>query len=138
MPAILTRGAERPCWQVQKLRPSQVQGWHSTLLQRGGKAGKPLSPRTVGDMPTASCIGPWSAGKAETISRNVAHVIDPPKVEGREIEALTTGQMGDVLAKLRGHVLFPIVAVALATGMRRGEILALRWTDLNLDRPEPR
>jgi hypothetical protein len=45
----------------------------------------------------------------------VAHVIDPPKLEGREIEALTTGQMGDVLAKLRGHVLFPIVAVALAT-----------------------
>ena len=29
--------------QLQKLRPAQVQDWHATILQRGGKGGKPLS-----------------------------------------------------------------------------------------------
>ena len=40
---------------------------------------------------------------------------------------------GVVLAKLEGHALHPIVALALATGMRRGELLALRWEDVDLD-----
>ena len=38
-----------------------------------------------------------------------------------------------MLTKLEGHPLHPIVALALATGMRRGEILALRWEDVDLD-----
>jgi integrase len=38
-----------------------------------------------------------------------------------------------VLEKLRGRSLYPIAAVALGTGMRRGELLALRWQDVDLD-----
>ena len=38
-----------------------------------------------------------------------------------------------MIAKLDGHSLFPIVSLALATGMRRGELLALQWDDIDLD-----
>ena len=38
-----------------------------------------------------------------------------------------------MLAKLRGRALYPIVALALATGLRRGELLALGWDDIDLD-----
>jgi integrase len=67
------------------------------------------------------------------VSRNVASVIRPPKFEPREIEILSAHQIGGVLAKFHGHALLPIVVLALATGMRRGELLVLRWEDLDLD-----
>ena len=57
----------------------------------------------------------------------------PPKVEEREIEMLSTDQIAGVIAKLDGHTLLPIVSLALATGMRRGEILGLQWGDIDLD-----
>ena len=57
----------------------------------------------------------------------------PPKVEQSEIEVLSPEQMADVLAKLECYSLFPIVSLALATGMRRGELLGLQWGDIDLD-----
>ena len=119
--------------QLQKLRPAQVQDWHSTLLQRGGKGGKPLSARTVGHAHRVLHRALERAVTAEAVSRNVAHAIEPPKVEAEEVEALATGQMAAVLSKLAGNALYVIVTVALSTGMRRGELLALRWSDINLD-----
>jgi integrase len=41
------------------------------------------------------------------------------------------------LEALRESDLFPIVSLALATGMRRGELLALRWQDVDLSAPAP-
>jgi integrase len=65
--------------------------------------------------------------------RNVASVIAPPKVEEQEVEILNAQQMATVLTKLDGHALYPIVAVDLATGLRRGELLALPWINLDLE-----
>lgn len=42
-----------------------------------------------------------------------------------------------MLAKLVGHTLYPIVSLALATGMRRGELLGLQWGDVDLDADKP-
>jgi integrase len=68
------------------------------------------------------------------VSRNVAAIRKPPRVESEEIEILSPDQISAVLAALKGSRLYPIVALALATGMRRGELLALRWSDIDLDR----
>ena len=64
--------------------------------------------------------------------RNVVSIVKPPKVEEKEIQILTAGQIADIIEKLRDHPIYPIVVVALGTGLRRGELLALQWSNVDL------
>ena len=112
---------------LQKLKPEHVQRWHGTLLSGG------LSARTVGHAHRVLRLVLQCAVKNRTLVHNVAAVHSPPKVEEDEIEILSADQIADVLAKLDGHSLYPIVALALATGMRRGELLGLQWGDVDLE-----
>lgn len=118
---------------LQKLRPAHIQAWHMKLLTIAGKNGRPLAASTVGLAHKALRRALEFARRTETVSRNVASAISRPKSESKEVECLTAGQMAAVLAKLEGRSLHPIAALALGTGMRRGELLALRWSDLDLD-----
>jgi integrase len=65
------------------------------------------------------------------LSRNPAAVAKPPRGQAREIEIITVEQAQKILHCFRGRSLYPIIA--LATGMRRGELLALRWCNVDLD-----
>jgi integrase len=118
--------------QLQKLKPAQLQDWHGIIIRGGGKDGRPLSARTVGHAHRVLHRALQRAVENDTLPRNVASLIRSPNVEAQEVEILSADEIGIVLAKLEGHALYPIVALALATGMRRGELLALRWEDVNL------
>jgi integrase len=117
---------------LQKLRPAQIADWHQRLLAAGGKDGRPLSSSTVTQAHRVLHRLLALALKGETVARNVASVITPPKIEAEEIGCLAADQIGLVLAALANHWLYPIVALALASGSRRGELLALRWNDIDL------
>ena len=112
---------------IQKLRPAQLSEWHGTLAKSGGKNGRALSGRTVGHAHRVLHRALARALRLEIVTRNVAAAVRPPRVTAAEIEILTSEQMATTLAKLEGHDLLPIAALALASGMRRGELLALRW-----------
>jgi integrase len=118
---------------LQKLRPVHVQEWHSTLLQRGGKNGKPLAARTVGHAHRVLHGALEIATATEVVGRNVASSIHPPKVEEEEVEIMSAPDIADTLKKLRGSEWETIVSVDLGTGLRRGELVGLQWGDFNLD-----
>jgi integrase len=119
---------------LQKLRPVHIADWHAKLLTSGGHDGRPLSSRTTGHAHRVLHRALERALESELVARNVAHAIKPPKVDDLEVKSLTAEQVVAVLAALEGHPLQPIGILALAIGARRGEILALHWSDVDLEK----
>jgi integrase len=113
---------------LQKLRPEHLEQWHAKLLATG------LSARTVGHAHRCLSAALTRAVQNGTLARNVAAIRKPPAAEDREIEILTPDQVSTVLTALKDHALHPVTALAVASGMRRGELLGLEWSDIDLDR----
>jgi integrase len=73
------------------------------------------------------------------VSRNVASLQSAPRVgggddaEGEEMKILSAAQQREVLVRLAGKALYPAVVTALYTGVRRGELLAMRWRNIDLE-----
>jgi integrase len=117
---------------LQRLRPAHIADWHSKLLLSGGKDGRPLSARTCGHAHRVLHRALERAVQSELVARNVAHAIEPPKVEDVEVKSLKADQIAPVLEALKDHWLEPIAVLALSTGIRRGEILGLPWGSVDL------
>ena len=111
--------------ELQKLKPVQVQNWLGGLLKSG------LSVRSVRQAHGVLRSALQNAVQMELLIRNVADIAKPPKVEANEVEILLPAQIAAILAALAGNSIHAIVALAIASGMRRGELLALRWSDIS-------
>jgi len=118
--------------ELQKLKPAHVRDWLSGMVKSGSRKGGPLSARTVRHSYRVLRAALQDAVKLDVLVRNVVDAVSPPRLEAGEVEILTADQIAAVLAALTGHRLHPIVSLAVATGMRRGELLALRWADVDL------
>jgi integrase len=70
------------------------------------------------------------------VGRNVAKLVDTPKVRRPEIKPLDLEQSRKFLEAARGERLEALYSVALGLGLREGEALGLRWIDLDLERQQ--
>lgn len=68
----------------------------------------------------------------QLIPRNPADAVEPPRARRPEIQALTEDQVRAMLEAAKGTRYYTLLLLAVATGMRRGELLALRWQDVDL------
>jgi integrase len=123
---------------LTKLAPIQIQNAYSGWATGGRRDGKPggLSPltRRYVHVILKSALG--RAVEQQLLARNPADAFKKrlPKVERKEITTLSVEQSARLLASIKHMHLYCPVLLALATGMRRGEILALRWKNVDLDR----
>lgn len=101
------------------------------LLARSTAAG--LSPRSVAMVRGTLRRALSRALKARQVPVNVAGLADPPKQERHKIDVLSPDQARQFMEAIAGHRLEGLFVVALTTGLRSGEIRALRWQDIDLD-----
>ena len=98
------------------------------------KAGPGLSPKTVRGIHMLLHSALEQAVKEELIKKNPTDGCTPPKLERKEMKVIQPEQVGSYLqAAAKRHVL-PLFYLELTSGLRRGELLALLWTDLDLEK----
>jgi integrase len=118
---------------IQKLQPIHLTEAYARLLREGGVRGRPLSARSVGHVHRLLHRALGHAVTWGVISQNPAAAVSPPRVHAEEISIIREDEARIVLKALRGRLLYTIATLALATGARRGELLALRYQDIDLD-----
>ncbi|WOX23856.1 site-specific integrase [Streptomyces solicathayae] len=74
-----------------------------------------------------------AACREELITRNVVTLVEPPRPKARELKPWSLDETLDFLAAARRDPLYAAFVLAIAMGLRRGELIGLRWVDLDLD-----
>ena len=108
------------------LSPADVQAFLNA------KAASGLSPRTVGYLRGVLRGALGHAERTDLVTRNVARLARPPRIPRRRVSPLSVEQVRTFVAAIAGDRLEALYLVALGVGLRQGEILGLRWSDVDL------
>lgn len=119
---------------LTKLRPEQISEMYRKALDSGRHDGKGgLSPRTVHQIHTMLKQALTQACAWRAIPYNPAVLVKPPKVPRKEMKTIDTETMAKMIDAARGTPVFIPVLLCALCGMRRGEVIALRWRSVDLD-----
>lgn len=123
--------------QLHRLKPADVEAYYAEAQESGrvkpAKKGKVkgLSARSVQQHHAVLRKALKCAVRWELVGRNVCDMVDPPRVVTKERQAFTEDEIRALLQSTAPTPFGPIVLIAVFTGMRLGEILALTWADLD-------
>ena len=116
-----------------KLKPLHIQDFYTQSLTAGRRDGKGgLSPGSVLHMHRLLHQALGQAVRWQILVRNPAAAVEPPRPQNREMRVLNETETAQMLRKAEGARLYTPILLAVTTGMRRGEILALTWPDIDL------
>jgi integrase len=121
---------------LRQLQPAHLDALYARLLREGRRDGRPggLHPRTVGHVHRVVHRVLKQAVRWRLLSVNPAADLELPTVPSSEMVTLDREQAGRLLeAAERRPLMRWLVLLGLATGARLGELLALRWADVDLD-----
>ena len=126
--AVVKLNAAFGAVRLQDLTPVMIENFYAELLGRG------LAPKTVRHVHTTLRRALGDAERLGLIARNPARLVRAPAIKDAEQETWSADELSRFLlasAPDRLHAAFVLLAT---TGMRRGEALGLRWSDLDLDK----
>jgi integrase len=115
---------------LQKLTPAQLQALYGGLLQRE----RPVSPRTVRYVHAIVHRALKEALNLGLVARNVSDAVSPPRDRRPPIKAWDVPDVQRFLDIAHDDGYWPLWLIAVHTGMRRGELLGLRWSDVDLSK----
>ena len=111
---------------LKKLSAAHVQSFYRDRLDAG------LSPSTVHKMHAILHKALSQALKWNMVPRNVTEAVRPPRSAPKEMRPLSPEEARRLLRATRGDRLEALYVLAVTTGMRQGELLALRWQDVDV------
>lgn len=119
--------------QVQSLTPTQIESFYSDLLDHGRADGTGLSPKTVRNTHTVLRKALSDAQRLGLVYRNAADAARGPSVERPEFRVWSSDELRQFFATAESDRLGAAFVMLATTGLRRGEVLGVRWRDLDLD-----
>ena len=127
---------------LDKLRQNDLQQFYTNLKQSGRRKdadryGEGLSDQTVRGCHTTLRSTLAKAVEEKLIIRNPADGCRLPSAKPREMQVLTPEEMQRLLIQAKEDGCYELLLLELSTGLRRGEILALQWDDLNFNTYSP-
>jgi integrase len=114
--------------EINKLQPAQLESIYSKILRKGLSAQSAVHVHRVVHAMLAK------ATRWQLVGRNVASLVKPPRVEYREMRTLTPQEVKQLFSAASGTRYEALWRLAIGTGMRIGEVLALKWQFVNFDR----
>jgi integrase len=113
---------------LQDIRPEYLQRFYNDRLAQG------LAPRTVRYCHTILHGALAQAEKHQLVVRNVSELTEQPREIRKELRTLTREQVsGTLLPAIAEDRLFAAILWGFGTGLRRGELLAIRWQDVDFN-----
>jgi integrase len=112
---------------LKNLSPQLVQAFYTQKINEG------LAPKTVRNIHGVLHKALENAVKWNLLPRNVCDAVAPPRLPHKEQSVLTKGQAHTLLDEVIAHRLEALLALAVTTGLRQGELLALRWRDIDFE-----
>ncbi len=119
----------------RRLRYQQIEALYDTLLHPA--TGRGLAPKTVYEIHLVINGALTDALRRGLVTRNVATIARVPKprsLQRTEGTSLTQNELRLLMRTAAGHRLFPLYWLTAMTGMRRSEVLGLKWPDIDFSK----
>ena len=118
---------------LRRLRPDHLDRFYEMLATTGGQHGTGLAPKTVHEVHMIIRAALDLAVGRRLLDRNVAHAAQARRrrVTRSAARSWTAPELAAFLAAARTQRLYPALHLAAHTGMRRGEVVGLKWADLD-------
>jgi len=118
---------------LKQLKPEHLQRYYGEKLAAGRCDGKgALSPQTVRHCHVAIHYAMETAMKWGLLTRNPADSVSPPRSQRNQMQIWSAEELGRFLEAAKETQYYAMFHLLFASGMRRSEVLALRWCDVDL------
>lgn len=118
---------------LQALAPLEIERFYLQLAESGGRTGRPLAAKTIRNTHVVLRKALDDAERLGLVQRNAAAVARPPVAHRTEQQTWSADNLRAFFAHAADDRLYAAYVLLATTGMRRGEALGLRWSDLDLE-----